>query len=153
LTCNGSFRMAAVIALLVLSGIASAKTRQPRPVKAQVRFLATSQSIRGTWGANEDVYLAEIAVSVGDKTLVRLIDKYPNLRSPLSTDSLTSTSGTILLLRRDTQCDMPFGKIQLRTAPGDRMAILPVKLKYQPQLLKNPEPNEILPCYRTVRPQ
>ena len=58
-----------------------------------------------------------------------------------------------MLPRRDTRCDMQLGKIQLRAAPGDLMAILPGKLEYQPQLLKNPEPNEVVACYRTVRPQ
>jgi hypothetical protein len=37
--------------MVLFSGMATAKTNRLHPVKAQVHFLATSASIRGTWAA------------------------------------------------------------------------------------------------------
>ena len=120
--------------------------------KARVRFLATSTLIRGTFGRNEDTYLAELTFTrEGDPHLVRLVDSYPNEAPPLARAALTSASGTTFKVRRDAECDRPFGQILLRTAPGDPMAILLERLGYRPQLLITPEPNEMLPCYKTVR--
>lgn len=132
--------------------MAAARNNRIRPVKAQVHFLATSATIRGTWGNNLDIYLTEIVLRPGSEpVLARLIDETLQSQLPLSVDSLTSTTGTILRIRRDEQCDMPYAEIQLRTAPGDPMAIIHAKLHYQPQLSRTPAPDEVLPCYRTVR--
>lgn len=83
--------------------------------------------------------------------LVRLIDEYPNGFPPLSTEVLTSDSGTVLKVRRDSRCDVAYGKVLLRTRPGDPMAILRERLGYQPVMDRIPEPDMIMPCYRTVR--
>jgi hypothetical protein len=123
-----------------------------RVQKAQVRFLATSTEIRGTWGTNEDAFLVEFEpVHNGELQLVRLLDEYPNPYPPLPAEILKSQSGTILRVRRDLQCDRPFGEILLRTAPGDPMAILPERLTYQPQMDRIPDAQKLVPCYRTVR--
>ncbi|MGB9232561.1 MAG: hypothetical protein WCC24_22665 [Terracidiphilus sp.] len=120
--------------------------------KVRVRFLATSTLIRGTWGQNEDTYLAQLDFRRNDgKVLVRLMDAYPNEAPPLSIDALTSDSGMVFQVLRDPQCDRPYGEMPLRTAPGDPMAILLEPLRYRPHLGATPEPDAILPCYRTVR--
>jgi len=145
-------RITAVIVFVFLQGIAIAKSSHTHRFKARTRFLATSTCIRGTWGFNLDVYLAEIvAHHRAEPVLVRLIDEYRNLDPPLAPEALTSPSGTALRIRRDRQCDMPYAQIQLRTAPGDPMAILSERLGYQPQLPKTPEPHELIPCYRIAR--
>jgi hypothetical protein len=121
-------------------------------LKADVRFIATSTAIRGTWGNNEDVYLAEFVPNAGaEPVLFRLVDQYPNFMSPLPLDVLTSKTGTMLRITRDAQCDLPYARMSLRTAPGDQRAILRTRLNYRPQLVRTPEPDEVLPCYRTVR--
>lgn len=151
--CNGGIRIAVVIAFVLLPGIAAARSPHPRPLKAQTRFLATSAFIRGTWGTNQDIYLAEIIPHAGDKPLlVRLIDEYLTFQLPLSVDSLTSTTGTTLRIMRDVRCDIPYSQMQFRTAPGDPMAILHERLSYQPHMDKTPQSDTVLPCYRTVRP-
>jgi hypothetical protein len=120
--------------------------------KAQIHFLATSTVIRGTWGTNEDVYLAELRLSSnGESTLVRLIDEYSSDFPPLSTKALTSPAGTVLRVRRDVQCDVPYGAMLLRTAAGDPTAILSDRLGYDPKLSSVPASHMILRCYRTVR--
>jgi hypothetical protein len=117
-----------------------------------VRFLATRTLIRGTFGQNDDTYLAELTFTHKEgPVLVRLVDSYPNETPPLSRTTLISELGTTLKVRRDTDCDRPYGELILRTAPDDPMAILPEKLGYRPQLQRTPQPNEMLPCYRTVR--
>jgi hypothetical protein len=136
---------------MLLSGIAAAKSPHPRPLKARTHFLATSTCIRGTWGTNEDIYLAEITVNGRDKTLVRLIDEYPDLQPPMSHESLTSSTGTEIWIKRDSECDIAYANMKLRTAPGDPMVILHERLKYQPQMDNAPAPDTNLPCYRTVR--
>ena len=120
--------------------------------KARVRFLTTSTLIRGTWGPNEDTYLAQLLLpKENEAVLVHLVDAYPNEWPPLSRSVLTSDSRALLAVRRDEQCDRPFGQILLRTAPGDPMAILPERLDYQPQLDRTPAAGTILPCYRVLR--
>lgn len=117
-----------------------------------MRFLATSTVVRGTWGYNQDIFLAELQPARnGELQLVRLIDEYPNFYPPLAAEVLKSKSGTVLKVRRDAQCDLPFGQVQLRTAPGDPMAILHERLGYQPRMDRTPEARTPLPCYRTVR--
>jgi hypothetical protein len=145
-------RVSAVILFTILPMIAAAKSPHPHTIKANTRFLAASTCIRGTWGQNLDVYLAEIVTQKeSEPVLIRLIDEYRNLDPPLSVDALTSTTGTTLRIRRDALCDMPYGAMQLRTAPGDPMAILHERLGFQPQMSWQPESTAILPCYRTVR--
>ena len=145
-------RIAAVILIVFLQEIAITESSHPRQFKARTRFLATSTCIRGTWGFNLDVYLAEIVPHhKAEPVLVQLIDEYRNLDPPLAYEALTSPSGTTLRIRRDRQCDMPYAQIQLRTAPGDPTAILFERLGYQPQLPKTPEPHELIPCYRIAR--
>lgn len=120
--------------------------------KARVRFLATSTLIRGTWGPNEDTYLAQLLLPKQNETvLVRLVDAYPNEWPPLARDILRSDAGTLLAVKRDAECDRPFGEILLRTAPGDPMALLPERLGYQPLLDRTPASGTILPCYRVLR--
>jgi hypothetical protein len=139
----------ACIAVAVTSADARARIRVQ---KAHVRFLATSTMVRGTWGYNQDIFLAELQPARhGELQLVRLIDEYPNLYPPLPAEILTSQSGTVLKVKRDAQCDLLFGQVLLRTAPGDPMAILPVRLGYQPQMDRTPEARTLIPCYRTVR--
>jgi hypothetical protein len=101
---------------------------------------------------NQDVYLAEIVPATGgEPALMRLVDDYPYYLAPLSHDALTSKAGTMLRIRRDAECDLPYAKLQIRTAPGDQMAISPAKLNYKPQLSRAPEPDQMVPCYRTVK--
>jgi len=153
LICNGGIRIAVVIAFVILPGITAARSPHPRTLKAQTRFLATSTFIRGTWGTNQDTYLAEIIPHTGDKPLlVRLIDEYLTFQLPLSGDNLTSTTGATLRIIRDVRCDIPYSQMQLRTTPGDPMAILQERLGYLPQLSRTPAPDEVLSCYRIFRP-
>jgi hypothetical protein len=101
---------------------------------------------------NQDVYLAEIVpVTEGEPAFLRLVDEYPYYIPPLSHDALISVTGTTLRVQRDAQCDLPYGSLLLRTAPGDQLAIFPAKLSYKPQLRRAPEPDQMVPCYRTVR--
>jgi hypothetical protein len=120
--------------------------------KARVTFLATSTLIRGTFGPNEDTYLAELSLDKdSEHVLIRLIDAYPNEAPPLSQQDLIAPSGITLRVRRDFECDRPYGQMIIRTAPGDPMAILPVRLEFQPQLERVPSSNARLPCYRIAR--
>lgn len=120
--------------------------------KANVKFLATSTILRTTWGQNEDTYLAEVSFAPGETpVLARLIDAYANEAPPLSRSVLISSAGTELRVLRDVECDRPFGKILLRTAPGDLLAILPGKTNYQPIEGGNTDLKSVLACYRIVR--
>ena len=146
-----TIRYLTVATLLIISLCASALKRN-RDLKIHVRFLATSTIVRGSWAYNQDTYLAEFIPSSGDEqVLVRLVDEYLNAALPISYDDLTSNTGAILRVRRDSRCDLPYGDILLRTRPGDPMAILPEKLGYIPKLDGVPDPRKIIPCYRTVR--
>ena len=120
--------------------------------KARVRFLATSTVIHGTLGPNEDTYLARLLFPrQNEAVLVRLVDAYPNEWPPLAREVLRSESGSVLPVRRDAECDRPFGEILLRTAPGDLMAISSQRLSYRPLLGRTPSPGTVLPCYRVLR--
>jgi hypothetical protein len=150
--CSGAIRVAVVIAFVILPDIVTARTPHIRPLKARTHVLATSTFIRGTWGTNQDIYLAEIIPHKGSlPILVRLMDEYLTFDPPLSVDGLTSTTGATLRIVRDVRCDIRYSQMQLRTAPGDPMAILPERLGYQPQLTRTPATDEVLSCYRTVR--
>ena len=101
---------------------------------------------------NEDAYLAEfVPTTGGESVLLRLVDEYPNAMALIFEDGRRLQTGTSLRIRRDELCDLPFAGMPLRTAPGDPMAILPVRLNYKPKLANSPPPDEILPCYRPVR--
>jgi hypothetical protein len=125
-----------VVALIAAAATSAGARARIRVQKVHVRFLATSTVVRGTWGYNEDIFLAELQPArSGELQLVRLIDEYPNYYAPLPVAVLTSQNGTALKVKRDAQCDLPFGRVLLRTAPGDLMAILPERLGYQPPMI------------------
>lgn len=148
-----SYRSALLATCLFVSvSFGTAAVRRPHPTKAQVHFLATSTSVHSGLGTSQDVYLVEVAQrGRGETILARLIDEYPPYRVALSSDILTSTEGVSLKIKRDQTCDIAFGLMPLRTAPGDQMAILPMRLDFQPRLSNPVHPDNILPCYRTVR--
>lgn len=142
-----------LLAMTFFSGsIAMGSTRGRGVEKRKVLFLATSSLVRGTWGYDLDTYLAEFVPANGDeRLLIHLVDDYPNFAPPLSTDVLTSSSGTVLKVKRDRQCDMPITQMKLRSAPGDPIAALPVPQSYEPLLEPRPAPEAVLPCYRIIR--
>ncbi len=120
--------------------------------KVRVRFLANSTLLRGTWGMNQDTYLAQLSFpKQSAPVFARLMDVYPNGWPPLARNVLKSNTGTILRVQRDEDCDRPFGEMLLRTAPGDLLAILPERLQYQLNLEDQPTPDSILPCYKVIR--
>lgn len=122
-------------------------------VRTNVRFLATSTSIRSSWAGNQDVYLVQIELPGRAKqaTLARLVDEYPSYRAAIPSEVLMSSSATSFRLERDRGCDITYGLMLLRTAPGDPMAIMPERLSFQPALPEPVTPTEILPCYDVVR--
>ncbi len=144
-----------LLAALCLSGtLAIGAPRNNGVEKRKVLFLATSSLVRGTWGYDEDTYLAEF-VPANDNVglLIRLIDDHPNFALPLSSDVLTSGTGTVLKVKRDRQCDIPYGAMLLRAAPGDPMAIIPERMTFRPNLNQPVDPATKLACYRVVRNQ
>jgi hypothetical protein len=144
-------RLAVLIIAVTCNFSASARTRI-HTLNAHVRFLATGTVVRGTLGLSQDIYLAELTPSVNESPqVIRLIDEYFPGASPISREALTSASGTTLKVWRDSQCDLAYGAMVLRTAPGDPLAALPEPLGYQPKMDHIPRQNTILPCYRTVR--
>jgi len=121
-------------------------------VKGNVRFLAASTLLRFTIGQNQDSYLAELSFKGQEAgALVRLIDAYPSYAPPLSNETLRSRHGIAMRVSRDPVCDIRFGDLLLRAAPGDPVGIVPGKLVYSPQLERMPARDDIIPCYRTVR--
>lgn len=153
MTLNRVSQIAPIIILFFSWSVASASKRlHKHDQKANVHFLATSTLIRGTWGQNEDTDLAQLLLpKQSEAVLVRLVDAYPNEWPPLAREVLTSDAGAVLPVKRDAECDRPFGEILLRAAPGDPMAILPMRLYYQPPLDRTPAAGTILPCYRVLR--
>lgn len=120
--------------------------------KVRIHFMAESTFLRGTWGQNEDTYLAELQFPrSGESFLVRLVDRYPNEFPSISHEALTSENGVVMPVLRDRECDAVFGEFLSRAAPGDLMAILPVRLSYRPLLTRTPLSDENLPCYRVSR--
>ena len=141
-----------VCTFLLLAHLANAWPHRHSGKKARVHFLAESTLVRGNWGWNEDAYLAELRLpKQAELVLVRLVDSYPNEAPPLSYAVLTAESGASFHVKRDQECDRPFGTMPLRAAPGDLMAILPMRLSYQPKMDRMPESGAILPCYRVAR--
>jgi hypothetical protein len=145
--------MALAICAVALSIACAASAREgTHTTSARIRFLATSWVIRGTSGPNQDTYLAEmLPINTDPPFLIYLIDDYANEFPSISRETLVSQAGSVMRVRRDAQCDMLFRQINLRTAPGDPMAILPGRLGYQPQLDRQPNPDENIPCYRIAR--
>jgi hypothetical protein len=140
------------VAFMFVSAISAVAAGHLHPLKARVRFLATSTSVHSSLGTNQDVYLVEVKPHGGIETIVaRLVDEYPPYRTLLSSEILTSSEGSTLKIMRDKNCDRAFAQMPLRTAPGDPMAILPERLGFQPQLANAVDPENILPCYRVVR--
>lgn len=149
---DGIIRVAAVITVVCISTSAGGARSGNRGQNAFVRFLATSTLLRATRGPNEDTYLAELSLSPGgESALVRLVDDYPSEFPPLSREVLVSRSGTLLRVKREVGCDLPYAQLVLRSAPGDPIAMLPGKLDYKPHLGQTPGPKAILPCFRTIR--
>jgi hypothetical protein len=121
--------------------------------KGRIRFLATTTSIRSSWAGNQDIYLATIQFQGrGDEAaLARVIDEYPSYRVAIPSEVLASSSSTSFRLRRDRSCDVAYGLMSIRTAPGDAMAILPEPFSFRPALSEAVQPADIIPCYRIVR--
>jgi hypothetical protein len=140
-----------LVALLVMCGAANAHDRH-RPQNARVHFLATGMLLRGSWGFNQDVYLAElIGKKDSGRQLVRIVDEYSPDAPPLSREVLADEQGTGLRVQRDESCDIVFGAMHMRAAPGDPMAILPERLEYKPKLLGELDQQATLPCFRIWR--
>jgi hypothetical protein len=152
---KGSLAGIAVLAAIVIPRVDAAKAwphHDRHMQSAEVRFLATGTLFRSTWSWNEDTYLAELSFAHSEGPfLVRLIDKYPNTVSPLTTATLVGPSAATFFVRHDSECDAPFREMILRAAPGDPAAILPDRLTYWPHLARTPKAGEILPCYRLMR--
>jgi hypothetical protein len=140
-----------VFALLTLLLTITAQAYPGRASKMHVHFLATSTSVREHLGQSQDVYLIEITTENDGPVLARLVDQYPPYGAPLSSEVLTSSTGTTLKITRDRMCDIGFAQMPLRTAPGDPMAILAESLGFRPRLARAIAPSEVLPCYRTVK--
>lgn len=140
------------IVFLALVTMPMASAKSPKYIHAKVRFLATSTSTHSSSGENHDVYLIEItAPGESNPELARLEDVYPHYRDALSGAVLKSPDGAKLKIIRDRSCDVAFGSMPLRTAPGDPTAILPERLGYRPSLAELPNTDEVLPCFKTVR--
>lgn len=146
-------RGTALYLVIVLSVVSARAWPRRHGSNMRVHFVATSTLVRGTWGLNEDTYLAQLLLTKsGQEVLVRLVDAYPNEWPPLSREVLISQSGTMLRVKRDTQCDLPYSRMLLRTAPGDPMSIVLDKFSYQPELNDVPRGDAIVQCFRVVRP-
>lgn len=123
-----------------------------RAQKAKVHFLADGALLRGSWGFNQDIYLAElIGKKESGRQLGRIMDEYSPDALPLSREVLVAGQGVVLRIRRDESCDIAYGVMRMRSAPGDPMAILPGRLSYEPKLDQVPSLDAALPCYRIVR--
>lgn len=145
--------MALLVALAMSGASASLAHARNRPQKVTVHSLATGTLLRGSWGLNQDIYLAEILLkNDASARLVRIVDEYSEFAPPLSRQTLIAAEGTMLRIRRDETCDVTYAGMHLRAAPGDPIALLNEPLFYQPHLLNTPDPEELLPCYRVVRP-
>jgi hypothetical protein len=121
ITASRARLMTASLLAVVSCSTALART-QKCGQKARVKFLAASTLIRGTFGPNEDTYLAELGLDKkSEHILVRLIDAYPNQTPPILGEGLTAPSGSTQRARRDFGCDPSCWQMIMRTAPGDPM--------------------------------
>jgi hypothetical protein len=140
-----------LVVLQMLSPAANALNRH-RAQKAKVHFLADGALLRGSWGFNQDIYLAElIGKKEPGRQLVRIVDEYSPDAPPLSHEVLVDEQGTGFRVQRDESCDVAYGTMHMRAAPGDPMAMLPGRLSYEPKLDQIPSVDAALPCYRIVR--
>lgn len=148
--CRSAWLGSLILLALITPSMASAKSR--KYILARVRFLATSTVAHSSFGENHDVYLIEIDLPNESGTeLARLEDIYPPYKSALRDAILRSSGSVRLKIKRDHSCDIAFGSMPLRTAPGNPSAILPERLGFHPYLAKAPNPKDVLPCYRTAR--
>lgn len=103
--------------------------------KAQVKFLATSWILRGTWDTNEDQYLVEMNLSrKGSSFLAHLVGRYPNECALLASEELRSEVATILRVSLDASCDISVGQMALQTAPDDLIPTQLIEFRIQPKL-------------------
>ena len=126
----------------------SAYARSRHSIKAKVHFLAAGIMIRGTWGQNEDNYLAETISGKGNRELIRIRNRYPSWFPSISNSALASKEGIKFRLVRDETCDVAFGAMHLRAKPDDPTATLPIWLDYHPTIDNQPGTNDMLSCYR-----
>jgi hypothetical protein len=134
-------------------GLVLASTTTRRAIKTGVRYLATSTSFHSGVSESEDVYLVQINLlgSGGEVASARLVDEYPPYRAAIPSAILESAAGGKLMLRRDRGCDITFGWMPMRTAPGDPTAVIAEPLEDSPPVPRQVSDNELLPYYRTVR--
>lgn len=145
------FNRVIAIGLVLLGTIPLCGQPHARIQRLQVHFLATSTSIHGKEAGSEDVYLVELTDENGRIGLARLVDQYPDYRLPLSRAAISSSEGQHLQLLRDPACDVALKNLPLRTAPGDPVAVLPERLRFEPNLPPNVAQDAPLPCFRVVR--
>ncbi len=137
---------------LLCSAPGNAKTEKVRPEKVTVSLVARSTAAHVSWGESQDVYLAEMrGAEGGAATWIKLVDEYPGTAVPLIRVAYYVQKDLALRVIRDSQCDAPLSQIPLRTAPGDAMAILAVRLSYSPMRSDLPGGAEQIPCYRNYR--
>ncbi len=138
-------------ASLLLLGILLANPAFAGGNKAGVRFVAQSMSFRTTWAYSEDVYLVEIHPSKnGQPYYGKLLDAYQGLGRPLPLQMVTSKSPITMKIARDSSCDVRYGNMLIRSAPGDPVALLPGKFTYESSETKSIPKDTMIPCYRTV---
>ena len=144
------FRSYAVLLVLTMLPFTAAAGHK-KYLRVDIHFLATSTSVQSSFGESEDVYLVELTMQGGEPFPARLIDGYPPYETGFTEGLLTSGSDVTGKVRRDNTCDIAFGEMPLRTAPGNPLAVLPEKLGYTPRLSRPIPSGEVLPCYRIVR--
>lgn len=152
----GYRKQIAFAALLPLLCAASSqgKTEKIRPEKVNVTLVARSTASHISWGKSQDVYLAQMTdvATVGAvPSWIKLVDEYPGMVGPLVRGVSNEPKELSLRVVRDTQCDVPLGQIPLRTAPGDSMAIMEMRLGYTPTRSDMPTATDLIPCYRTYK--
>ncbi len=152
MTAMRAYQVAALSILIFGTSLPITARTRINVISARVRFLATGTLIRHNWGTNEDVYLAELEQPDRDEQrIIRLVDEYPSYAPPLPTSLLKARDGEMFKLRRDENCDITFGAMVLRTAPGDPLALLPERLQYMPMEHDALNPATTVACYRIVR--
>ena len=110
-----ALHIGAIFAVMTLATSSAGAWPHKHGQKARVHFPATSTLIRGTWGQNEDTYLAQLHLpKQNEAVLVGLVDAYPNEWPPLGRKILSADAGSVLPVKRDQDCDRPFGEILLR---------------------------------------
>lgn len=151
---KNAIKIGALLSIFLMSLASPAE--KVRPIKVTVQFLAESTAVRSSWARSQYIYLVEV-VSHRDygkagAMLARLIDEFPPSDTSESSSAMQLVfSGATMRIIRDASCDIAYGKMPLRTAPGDPLAILPEPLGYQPKLPRAMAEDEIVPCYRIVR--